>query len=85
MLGCYSNSPLYDSTIDWFCPRSMTLLPRAGSRECLRVAAEYLSGFGAVPRALVVGNHDLEGDEFETDDQNLAAWVQVCGVGPQGV
>ena len=62
----------------------MSLLPRAGSRECLRVAAEYLGGFGAVPRALVVGNHDLEGDEFETDEKNLAAWVQVCGVGQQG-
>ena len=49
----------------------------AGSRACFRVAAEYLAGFGGVPRALVVGNHDLEGSEFATDEANLAAWVQV--------
>lgn len=29
------------------------------------------------PRALVTGNHDLEGKEFETDTENLAAWSQV--------
>ena len=27
--------------------------------------------------ALVVGNHDLEGEDFETDEENLAAWSQV--------
>ena len=50
---------------------------RAGSRACFQVATEYLAGFGAVPRALVVGNHDLEGSEFATDEANLAAWAQV--------
>ncbi len=52
---------------------------RAGSRACFRVAANYLGGFGGVPRALVVGNHDLEGDEFETDAANLDAWAQARG------
>lgn len=40
------------------------------------VCREYLSGFG-LPHALVLGNHDLEGDEYETDEDNLAAWRQV--------
>ena len=48
----------------------------AGSMHCFKVAAEYLEQIPA-PRALVAGNHDLEGDEFETDEQNLAAWTQV--------
>lgn len=55
------------------------LRARAGSRACFRVAADYLAGFGGVPRALVVGNHDLEGDEFETDAANLEAWAQARG------
>ncbi|KAK9826404.1 hypothetical protein WJX81_000388 [Elliptochloris bilobata] len=50
-----------------------------GSRECFSVAAEFLAGFGPVPRALVVGNHDLEGAEFESDSENLAAWVEAFG------
>ena len=43
------------------------------------MAAEYLDGFLPVPAALVVGNHDLEGAEFESDAANLAAWAQVWG------
>jgi hypothetical protein len=45
--------------------------------KCFKVAHNYLSGFRAIPAALVVGNHDLEGEEFETDEDNLAAWSQV--------
>lgn len=48
----------------------------AGSQACFDLAAEYLGGFSA-PQALVVGNHDLEGGEFETDEDNLAAWLAV--------
>lgn len=46
---------------------------RPGSRDCFQRGLEYLAGFGA-PTTLVLGNHDLEGDEFETDEENLAAW-----------
>ncbi|KAF6253281.1 Metallo-dependent phosphatase-like protein [Scenedesmus sp. NREL 46B-D3] len=44
-----------------------------GSRACFQTAVEYLDGF-QVPAALILGNHDLEGDEFEEDIENLAAW-----------
>ena len=50
----------------------------AGSQRCFEVAAEYLDGFLPVPSALVVGNHDLEGAEFDSDAANLAAWARVC-------
>lgn len=49
-----------------------------GSRNCFKVAVDYLSGFG-VPYTLVLGNHDLEGDEFEEDADNLAAWQEAFG------
>ncbi|BDA46759.1 probable 3',5'-cyclic adenosine monophosphate phosphodiesterase Cpd at N-terminal half [Coccomyxa sp. Obi] len=49
------------------------------SMACFRRAHEYISGFQPVPAALVVGNHDLEGEDFETDEENLAAWRQVFG------
>ena len=45
-------------------------------RESLEFAERYLAGFDA-PRALVTGNHDLEGEDFDTDEANLAAWRQV--------
>ena len=45
-------------------------------RESLRFAEQYLAAFG-VPRALVTGNHDLEGEDFDTDEDNLEAWRQV--------
>lgn len=61
-----------------FAPGAAARAWVAGSRACFRVAAKYLAGFAAVPRALVVGNHDLEGSEFATDEANLAAWGQVC-------
>lgn len=49
-----------------------------GSNPCFAVARDYLQGF-ALPTALVLGNHDLEGDEFETDEANLAAWHAYFG------
>ena len=30
--------------------------------------------------ALITGNHDLEGADFETDEDNLKAWQQVCSL-----
>ncbi|EFJ48704.1 hypothetical protein VOLCADRAFT_104564 [Volvox carteri f. nagariensis] len=49
---------------------------QSGSRKCFEFARQYLEGFN-VPYALILGNHDLEGDEFETDEENLAAWREV--------
>ena len=45
-------------------------------RDSLKFAEQYLAAFG-VPRALVTGNHDLEGEDFDTDEDNLEAWRQV--------
>ncbi len=44
---------------------------------CFRVADAYLNGFSPIRSALVTGNHDLEGEDFETDEANLAAWTKV--------
>ena len=52
----------------------------AGSMYCFRVADAYLKGFLPIRSAVVTGNHDLEGDEFETDEQNLAAWTKVSSL-----
>ena len=49
----------------------------AGSMYCFRVADAYLKGFLPIRSAGVTGNNDLEGEEFETDEANLAAWTQV--------
>lgn len=49
----------------------------AGSLKCFKVAQEYFRGFWPMQTALVVGNHDLEGEDFETDEENLAAWSKV--------
>ena len=43
---------------------------------CFRVADAYLKGFLPIRAAVVTGNHDLEGEEFETDAANLAAWTK---------
>ena len=48
---------------------------RIRGRACFETALAFLGGFGS-PFGLILGNHDLEGDEFETDAQNLAAWHQ---------
>ena len=54
-----------------------------GSTACFLRARDFLAGFG-LPATLVLGNHDLEGAEFETDEANLAAWQQVRGEGGAG-
>ncbi|KAG2492808.1 hypothetical protein HYH03_008968 [Edaphochlamys debaryana] len=50
----------------------------SGSRRCFQFAKDFVDGFG-LPYALIVGNHDLEGEDFETDEENLAGWEQVFG------
>ncbi|GMH43730.1 hypothetical protein BSKO_11652 [Bryopsis sp. KO-2023] len=51
---------------------------RPGSQECFDRALDFVDSFG-VPRALVLGNHDLEGAEFDTDQENLNAWKATFG------
>ncbi|KAG2491261.1 hypothetical protein HYH03_010467 [Edaphochlamys debaryana] len=48
----------------------------SGSQRCFKFAKDFLDGFG-VPYAMITGNHDLEGDEYETDEANLSAWKEV--------
>mmetsp|Transcript_5712 Transcript_5712/g.16872 ORF Transcript_5712/g.16872 Transcript_5712/m.16872 type:complete len:551 (-) Transcript_5712:54-1706(-) len=51
----------------------------AGTSECFTLVREYLDGFD-VPFDLVGGNHDLEGiDEFDTDKENLEAYLKYMG------
>ena len=51
----------------------------AGTSECFQLSRDFLDGFG--PKFDVVGgNHDLEGiDEFETDEDNLEAYLRILG------
>lgn len=51
-----------------------------GGMGCFERAKDYLGGFN-VPTATLLGNHDLEGAEFETDEENLAAWQRVSARG----
>lgn len=51
---------------------------RPGSRQSLEFGRKFLDGFG-VEAATVVGNHDLEGEDFDTDEANLEAWRQIMG------
>jgi hypothetical protein len=47
----------------------------AGTALSFQMARHFFQGFG-MPLELVTGNHDLEGlDEFQTDQENLAAWM----------
>src|SRR5690349_7785742 len=46
-----------------------------GSRLSFDEGLEFLSGFGC-PHYTLIGNHDLEGAEFATDAQSVAAWCQ---------
>ena len=48
----------------------------SGNRDCFERAKQYLHGFGC-PYAVITGNHDLEGVDFDTDAANLAAWRYV--------
>ena len=43
---------------------------------CFKTADNYLRGFLPIKSAVVIGNHDLEGEEFESDEANLAAWTK---------
>lgn len=51
---------------------------RPGSRQSLEFGRQYLDRFG-MEFAAVTGNHDLEGEDFETDEANLQAWCQIMG------
>jgi hypothetical protein len=44
-----------------------------GSSACFDLAGQFLDSFN-LPTAMVLGNHDVEGEEFETDEENLAKW-----------
>lgn len=51
----------------------------AGTTECHEIASEFLRGF-EVPYEVVGGNHDLEGiDEFSTDEENLKVFLEKHG------
>ena len=51
----------------------------AGTSECHGIAADFLGSFD-IPYEVVGGNHDLEGlDEFETDEANLAMFLDKHG------
>jgi hypothetical protein len=47
-----------------------------GSTGCFKRGKSYLDSFN-LPTAMVLGNHDLEGAEFDTDEQNLAEWRSI--------
>jgi len=52
----------------------------AGTTKSFEDAKAFFDGFG-IPYNLVTGNHDLEGlDEFETDSDNLHAWMKTFGL-----
>ena len=49
----------------------------AGTSENFKHTREYLESYG-IDYDVVTGNHDLEGlDEFETDEDNLAAFLSI--------
>jgi len=49
----------------------------AGTSKSFEMAKDFLEGF-KLPFDLVTGNHDLEGlDEFETDEENLNAFMNI--------
>lgn len=50
--------------------------PTSGSPQAFEYAASYLRGFHT-PLSLVTGNHDLEGVQYDSDPDNLAAWEAV--------
>ena len=49
-----------------------------GSTPCFANAKAFLQGF-ELPVGMVLGNHDIESDEFDTDEANLAAWHSAFG------
>lgn len=49
-----------------------------GTRRSFVEGFEFLRGFG-VPFCSLIGNHDLEGSEYRSDAEAIAAWRQVFG------
>lgn len=49
-----------------------------GTRLSFEEGRDYFSDFG-VPFYPLIGNHDMEGKEFETDEAAVAAWCEVFG------
>jgi hypothetical protein len=52
--------------------------PTSGSDSAFAAARAYLDLF-ATPYNLITGNHDLEGRQFASDEENLAAWRAAFG------
>jgi hypothetical protein len=51
----------------------------SGTTDCFNLVKEFLDGF-ETPYDIVGGNHDLEGiDEFNTDEENLEAYLRLLG------
>jgi len=51
----------------------------SGTTPCFNLVREFLDGF-ETPYDIVGGNHDLEGiDEFNTDEENLEAYLSILG------
>lgn len=50
----------------------------SGSTAAFETARSYLASF-EVPFHAITGNHDLEGTDFDTDEENLAAWQKAFG------
>lgn len=52
----------------------------AGTTLSFQLAKSFFDRFDGIPYEVVTGNHDLEGlDEFETDAENLQAFLNVFG------
>lgn len=47
-----------------------------GSELSFQEGKSYLSSFG-LPFFTLIGNHDIEGKEFSTDEENIQAWQKV--------
>ena len=50
-----------------------------GSQQSFDEGLDFLSGFER-PFHPILGNHDLEGREFERDEQSVAAWCRTFGL-----
>eukprot|EP00798_Chlamydomonas_sp_ICE-L_P001369 gene1369-32733_t len=49
---------------------------KSGSRSCFEFAKKFIDSFTGAKAALILGNHDLEGAEFDEDGENLACWQE---------
>lgn len=50
-----------------------------GSQQSFQEGLEFLEGFDC-PAHTIIGNHDLEGREFGSDEQSIAAFCQTFGL-----